>query len=132
MTASRDHAAHLDRRSRYPGLGLPGRCGAGIPTLSHSSLKDLIDGGSDDSIIISQGPQARHRLSHAHLYRTRPCFRRSPQPLDFVTNYNSHSMMTMRRYVLAHRNGIDGLELEQNVPAPELKTPTDVSQAQLA
>lgn len=34
----------------------------------------------------------------------------------------------MRKYVLAHRNGIDGLELETAAPIPELRSPTDVGQ----
>lgn len=34
---------------------------------------------------------------------------------------------TMKRYTIAHRNGIDGLKLETDAPVPELLSPTDVS-----
>jgi hypothetical protein len=37
------------------------------------------------------------------------------------------SSKTMRRFVISHRNGIDGLALETDAPVPELQTPTDVS-----
>lgn len=33
----------------------------------------------------------------------------------------------MKRYVLAHRNSIDGLELEKDVSVPQLRSSTDVS-----
>ncbi|WVR06228.1 hypothetical protein IAU60_003258 [Kwoniella sp. DSM 27419] len=32
----------------------------------------------------------------------------------------------MKRYVLAHRNGFDGLKLETDAPVPELRTSTDI------
>lgn len=34
---------------------------------------------------------------------------------------------TMKRYILAHRNGIDGLNLETDAPVPELRSSTDAS-----
>jgi hypothetical protein len=34
---------------------------------------------------------------------------------------------TMKRYVVSHREGIDGLKLETDAPVPELRGPTDVS-----
>jgi hypothetical protein len=34
---------------------------------------------------------------------------------------------TMKRYVVKHRNAIDGLELQEDVPVPELRSSTDVS-----
>jgi hypothetical protein len=33
----------------------------------------------------------------------------------------------MKRYVVKHRNAIDGLELQEDVPVPELRSSTDVS-----
>ncbi|ORY35335.1 putative alcohol dehydrogenase [Naematelia encephala] len=33
---------------------------------------------------------------------------------------------TMKRYVISHRNGIDGLKLEEAAPVPELRSPTDI------
>ncbi|KAK4689050.1 hypothetical protein P7C73_g1063, partial [Tremellales sp. Uapishka_1] len=37
------------------------------------------------------------------------------------------SRNTMKRYIVAHRQGIDGLELQTDAPVPLLRTPTDVS-----
>lgn len=34
---------------------------------------------------------------------------------------------TMRRYIVSHRNGIDGLVLEQDAPVPALNSPTSAS-----
>ncbi|KAK1925992.1 putative alcohol dehydrogenase [Papiliotrema laurentii] len=36
------------------------------------------------------------------------------------------SSKAMRRFVISHRNGIDGLALETDAPVPELQTPTDI------
>ncbi|GFZ49308.1 hypothetical protein JCM24511_07428 [Saitozyma sp. JCM 24511] len=33
---------------------------------------------------------------------------------------------TMKRYVVKHRNAIDGLELQEDVPVPELRSSTDI------
>lgn len=33
---------------------------------------------------------------------------------------------TMKRFIIAHRNGIDGLEYQPEAPVPELRSSTDV------
>jgi hypothetical protein len=34
---------------------------------------------------------------------------------------------TMKRYVLKHRNGVEGLQLETDGPVPEITSPHEVS-----
>lgn len=34
---------------------------------------------------------------------------------------------TMKRYVLAHRNDLSGLNFEQDAPVPQIEKPTEVS-----
>jgi hypothetical protein len=53
-------------------------------------------------------------------------------PFDYqLCASSSIRLASMRKYVLAHRNGIDGLELQADEPIPQLRSSTDVRQCRL-